>query len=207
MKFGVAVFAAVLCVAMGPEVAAAVSAPAALNAFSKTSTDIGATNSHVIISANGNGAPRVEYVNVTSDKAGALLLFYTTSPGVVLNLATNASQAVLWLVGTSYAANDIVVLRHLSTDVYERLVVSASTSTNVTATASVVGATVAGDILYKVTAGPAIAVGAATVAVSTASGAVYNGKEGLPLYAEVDGTSASQINLISGIYSLYRQSR
>lgn len=164
--------------------------------FSLTSTDIGATNSHVIVSANGPGSAQVDYVSVTSDKAASQLLFYTASTGIPVTLATNASQAVVYVAGTgNFAANDKVVLRHVASDTYERLVVSAVAATTTTFTANPTAATVAGDIVYKMTAGPAIPVGNATVTISVP---FYYGQASKPIYAEVDGTAASQINLISG---------
>jgi hypothetical protein len=200
-------FVAAVAVSLAPSAQAAVSAPNAVTSFSQTSTDIGVTNSWAIISANGVGTPRVEYVSVTSDKAGSQLLFYTPSAGVQLTLATNASQAVVWAVGTSFTANDKVVLRHVTTDTYERLVVSSSTSTNVTFTGNLGTAVVAGDLIYKMTTGAAIPVGNATVSIVSTGGAFYNGNEGLPIYVEIDGTAASQINLISGSYDNFRSRR
>lgn len=168
--------------------------------FSQTSTDIGATNSHVIISANGPGSAQVDYVSVTSDKAGSLLLFYTASTGIPITLATNASQAVVYAAGTgNFAANDKVVLRHVATDTYDRLVVSAVAAGTTTFTGNPSAATVAGDIVYKMTAGPALPVGAATLTIAVP---FYYGQASKPIYAEVDGTSASQINLISGKFAI-----
>jgi hypothetical protein len=170
--------------------------------FSQTSTDIGATNSHVIISANGPGSAQVDYVSVTSDKAGSQLLFYTASTGIPITLATNASQAVVYAVGTgNFSANDKVVLRHVATDTYERLVVSSVAATTVTFTANPTAATVAGDIIYKMTAGAYVPVGAATKEII---GTSYIGQLSKPIYVEIDGTSASQINLISGVFAIRR---
>lgn len=166
-----------------------------VRAFNMTSTDIGATNSHAIISAFGKGQAEIDYLSVTSDKAGSLLTFYTAGDGVLVVTATNATQAVIYAPGTAnFTAGDIVVLRHKAADTYQRLVVSSTATASVTMTGNAT-ATVAGDVLYKLTAGPAIPVGAATVTIAVPC---YRGQENKPTYLEIDGTSASQINLISG---------
>jgi hypothetical protein len=171
--------------------------------FALTSLDIGATNSHAIIPANGEKVAQVDYVNVTSDKAASKLLYYKTSDPIIVTLGTNASQAVIYAPGTgNLAANDIIVLRHVASETYERLVVSAVAATTVTATANPTAATVAGDLIYKVSTsatftGAFVPVGNATVSVS---GASFFGQQNKPTYVEVDGTAASQINIIAGRY-------
>lgn len=153
----------------------------------------------------GDGHPSVTYVNATSDKAGSVLQFYkATSGSHTLAIATNASQAVVWVPdGTKYSANDVVVLRHkLSTgDIYERLVVSSATSTNLTMTGNLSTAVLVGDQLWKMTKYGTIPVGAATkeVASSVAYG-LYNAPGGRPVLLDLDGTSACKINLITGRY-------
>jgi hypothetical protein len=200
--------AAALCLA--PAVSAAPSTPTSKTSFALTSTDIAGTNSHAIISANGLGTPRVEYLSASSDATAGAVQFYRSAESVPVTLATNASQAVVWCVGTTFAANDIVVLRHVAADTYERLVVSASTSTNVTFTGNISAAVVAGDLIYEQSSSGAgaIPVGVATKEiVAGGNGAIFNGIEGRPLYLEIGGGTNCQINLVSGSYDNFRWRR
>jgi hypothetical protein len=171
--------------------------------FAATGTAIAGTNSHVIISGRGAGIAEIDHLSVTSDKATSYALFYTAGSGLTATLGTNASQAVHYFPGTgNFAANDKVVLWHAASDTFERLVVSAVAATTVTFTANPTAASVAGDVLYKMTAGAMIPVGAATLTVAAPC---YRGQKGLPIYLEVDGTSACKINAVSGRYRTYAQ--
>lgn len=179
----------------------ALAQPATLPTFALTSTDIGATNSYAIIGANHAGVAEIDYLNATSDKASQVL-FYTAGTGILAQYATNASQATHYFAGTgNFAANDKVILRHVSTDTYERLVVSSVAAGTVTFTANPSAATAKGDVLYKMTAGAYIPVATTTISVV---GTSYRGQEGKPVYMEIEGTSACQINSIVGKFVSYR---
>lgn len=183
--------------------AAAFTAPLqAADTFGGTGTDIGTTNCYYVASALGNGVPRVQYFNITSDKSGSVITIFTPSAEKTASLATNASQAVVYLdnSATTFAAGDCVVFRRIVDDSYQRLTVSSATTTNVTMVQNL-GATVAiGDIFYRMTSRGTIAVGAATKELNAASGALINGLSGKPLLVDIDGTSACQVNVISGVY-------
>lgn len=157
------------------------------------------TLSYYITSAMGDGTPRVQYVNVTSDKAASVLKFYDAGTPIMMT-AGQSSTTNFTCVGTSFASNDVVVLRDVSADTYERVVVYGSTATNVTTQAAITGTYVAGDLAYEMTANGQFAVAAATVEKNAVGGAIYNGTEGEPTLIEVDGTSACKINAIAGIY-------
>ncbi len=169
--------------------------------FSLTSTDIGTTNSYAIIGANHFGVAEIDYLNATSDKASQVL-FYTANAGITATAGTNNTQATHYFAGTgNFAANDRVVLRHVATDTYERLVISSVAAGNVTFTANPAAATLTGDILYKMTPSAYIPVATTTVSVA---GTCYRGQEGKPIYMEIEGTSACQINSIVGKFVAYR---
>lgn len=168
--------------------------------FANTGTAIAATNSHFIVTANGVGPGVATYVSATSDKAGSILQFWKVSTASPVTIATNASQAILYVdSGTSFTAGSTVVLRHATADTYERLVVSSSTSTNITFTTSLVSAAAVGDTAYLMATAGTIPVGAATKEI-TAVGGFYHIPAGLPMLVELDGTSACKINLISGYF-------
>ena len=167
--------------------------------FADVGTAIGTTNSHYVITANGRGRPVVSYISATSDKAGSFVEFWKASSGAqTIVTATNASQAVVWVPdGSKFAANDTVVIRHITADSYERKVVSSQTSTNITLGSNLGTAIIAGDVIYKMTQSGKIPVGAATKEVTTTLGA-YHAPAGLPVLVQLDGTSACTINLVTG---------
>src|SRR4051812_14463534 len=93
---------------------------------------IGTTVASAIISAKGAGAPRVQYISATADNATNKLVFYTSGAGIVVTNAAAASQAVIGLSGSAnFTANDVIVTRSVANDTYQRLVVSATTTTNI----------------------------------------------------------------------------
>lgn len=160
----------------------------------------GTTLSSYAIPADGNGTPRVQYINGTSDKSTSKFTFYTPGFSSLVTLATNASQAIVYAAGSLFSASDIVLLRHVSSASYERLVVSSTTSTNITFSSNLASAVVAGDILYKMTSKGTIPVGATTKEINAGSGGVFNGLYSKPILVDLDGTSAVTINVASGIY-------
>ncbi len=171
--------------------------------FGGTSTDIGVTNSYFVITANGAGKPRVDYLNFTTDKTNTVVTFWDPSTTSVTISATGSSgQAVVTAVGTAFTAGDRCVLRHLTADTYQSLTVSAATSTNITFVQNLGAAVASGDIVYKMTASstiPCTAAGGDTTASVSGTG-IYYGRAGLPTLVEIYGTAASQINAISGIF-------
>jgi len=172
---------------------------APLKAFS-TGNQIGTTLASAIISANGIGIPRVQYISATADNATNKLIIYAPATGVLVTGAAAISQAVIPCVGTSFSANDIFVARHVATDVYQRLIVSASTATNVTATANLTTALAAGDLIYKETITGLIPVGSATKEVLANSGSCWNGTWGSPTLIDLTGAAACTLGTVSGIY-------
>jgi hypothetical protein len=172
-----------------------------LTAFGTAGTDIGNTLNYAVISAHGQNqaAPLVKFVSVTSDKTAAVLTFYTVG-APVQSISGNTSISNLVVASTNgFLENDIVVIRHIASDTYERRVVHAvSSSTNLTIKSPLTAATVAGDLVYKATAAGTIPVGNATVTLSGAG--IWAGQRGRPLLLEVDGTSACHINAVGGIY-------
>ena len=163
--------------------------------WSKTSTDIGATNSHAIVTANGAGAPQVRFLNATSDKAGSFVIFYLPTATTAITTASAGGSTNFTCVGSSFAADDIIVLRRVPGDTYERLLCGTAGATNITTTSTNVTAMAVGDLIYKMTPGSKVAIGNATV---TVTGNCLTGNRGQPILAEIDGTSACQINAISG---------
>lgn len=186
---------------VGMAVMALASLKAEAATFAGTGTDIGATNCYFIASANYPGVPRINYLNATSDKAASVVTFWTPGAPVKITATGASGQAVVTAVGTgNFAANDRVVVRHLTADTYQMMTVSSVTSTNVTMVQNLDAAVASGDLIYKMTANGTIAVGNATKEINAAGGGIYNGREGRPLLLDLDGTAACQINVASGVY-------
>lgn len=183
---------------------ACIAAPLQMEAqttYPKTFAGVGTgatTLSYFIAPASGQGIPRLQYINATSDKAGSVIQFYTAAAGT--RITTASTGTTITAVGTSYASNDVIIVRFRATDTYQRLVVSASTATNITTTAALQATAAVGDTVYEVTAAGSIPVGAATKELNAGAGAIFNGQEGYPLLFEIDGTSACKINAASGIF-------
>lgn len=169
--------------------------------FAGTGTAIGSTNSHYIVPANGVGAPLITSWDVTGD-TGSTLRFFTPSANTILTAATAVSPGTnLTCVGTGFSANDTVVLWHKITDTYERLVVSTASATNVTTTAAIAAAAVAGDILFKMAlAGSATGVTNTAGVQRSSAGGLFAADVNKPILVQFTGTSAASINSVAGTY-------
>jgi hypothetical protein len=169
------------------------------NTFSGNGTGT-TTLSYYIPSMRYAGQPAFEFASVTSDKASSVLKFYSAAAPVAVTLATNASQVVLYCVPVGITNANVVVVRNLTADTYQRLVVSSATSTSLTFTANLANASVVGDLVYLETAAGTIPIGTNTVTLGPSSWGFWFGQKNRPALVEVDGTSACAINSISGRY-------
>lgn len=160
----------------------------------------GTTLSYYVVSAAGNGVPRVQYINATSDKSTSVLKFYTPSVTRLITATGASGQAVITADSTGFAVSDVCVVRHVATDTYERLVISATNSTTITFTANLAASVAAGDYVNKMAAKGTIPVGATTKEINAAHGGVFNGASGKSVLIDLDGTSACSINVAAGVY-------
>jgi hypothetical protein len=170
---------------------------------SGTSTDIGATNTYFIARADLAGQPVVSYFSATSDKAASTIKGYSTAAGIPVTATAASGQAVVTHASgaSAFAANDIVIVRSVANNTYQRVVVASDTSTSVTFNENLNFTLAAGDQLYIATVNAQIPVAAATVSVISET---FAGTEGRPLLIDLDGTSASQINAITVEYKSTR---
>lgn len=168
--------------------------------FAGGGTDVGTTLCYAVVSANGKnqGAPVVTYLNATSDKAASVVQFYSIATNTTANyVSTTTSLPVQYTNG--FASGDIIVIRHLSKDTYERRILTTFTgATNLTVTVAPTVALAVGDQVYKATATGSIPCGATTL--SLLGTGIYAGQNGKPLLLEVDSTSAGQINAVAAKY-------
>jgi len=170
---------------------------------SGTSTDIGATNTYYIAPAGRAGQPVVLYFSATSDKAASTIKGYTAAAGIPVTATAASDQTVVTHASgaSAFAANNIVIVRSVANNTYQRCVVASDTATSVTFNENLNFALAAGDQLYIATVNAQIPVAAATVSVISET---FVGSEGRPLLIDLDGTSASQINTITVEYKAAR---
>lgn len=171
------------------------------NYFSELGTDVSTNLCYSIVKPIGD-IGRIEYINITSDLSSSAITF---KDGTFKSLVTSYDDGSPTVIGTasglSYNTNDVIVIYSPSSGNTERLVIATRTSSNITTTTSVSFEPVEGDVLYIMTANGSIPVGAATKEINATGSAVYNGQKDYPILVEVNGTSACQVNLISGVFS------
>lgn len=170
---------------------------------SGTSTDIGVTNTYYIARADLAGQPVVSYFSATSDKATSAIRGYSTAAPIPVTATAASGQAVVTHASgaSAFAGNDIVIVRSVANNTYQRCVVASDTATSVTFNENLNFALAAGDQLYIATVSASIPVAAATVSVLDDT---FVGTEGRPLLIDLDGTSASQINTVTVEYKSTR---
>lgn len=169
-------------------------------AYATGGTDVGNTLCYSVISAHAanGGAPVVTFLSATSDLSSSKVQFYTCGAPITVTGANSTTTIPAVTNGvTGWTANAVVVIQHLSTDTYERRIISSVTTTNVVMTAAPTVATAAGDRMWVASTAGSIPVGNATV---TVTGDCYAGQPQKPLLLEVDGTSACQINAVAAKY-------
>jgi hypothetical protein len=178
--------------------------PQGYNAFAGTGTAQGTTNSYYIVgnyTVAGTSTPIVRYLNASSDAAAGKIQFYTVTNQVTINNPTNSGATNLVCSSTNgFAAGDIVVIKHVLLDTYERLPLFLVQNTNQLVVKYPPATTCSvGDLLWRANPTGAIPIGAATNSVPTGAGLfLYAGQYGKPLLIEVGGTSTATLNAVSG---------
>jgi hypothetical protein len=126
---------------------------------------------------------------------------------------TNAgatSTNTLWCDTTGLASNDVVVLRSINNNWYQRLFVTNWTASNIYIHPVTAFAVSPGDLIYKETPGVAMNLSGATnysfQATGVAGVAPINiyGRVNQPLLVDFSYSNAATIKLISGTYIPYR---
>ncbi len=175
------------------------------NGFSVSTTNADVNPSYAVVSARSanNGTPAVYSVNVNSDLASAVLKSYKCTADTVARYATNATVTLSVTQTNGFSSGDIIVIRHLLTDNYERRILTTMTaSTNLIVTVAPLEAVVPGDLIYNMkTANAAfIKIGATTNSFNGGGGPLLVGQKGFPLLLEVTSTTLGALNAACGIY-------
>lgn len=174
----------------------------ALFVFAGTGTAISTTNAHYIVPI-GIGDPVVQYLDATGDTSPSVLTFRTASAPTVLSAATAASPGTnLTCVGSAYAANNVIVLQHVSAGTFERLVVSTASATNITTTAAITSAASAGDVVWLMTTAATASGVTNTAGIQRGGNGQYlfSANRGKPILVNLTGTNTPTLNTVSGFF-------
>jgi len=156
---------------------------------------------HCVIPPSGGQKVLVTYLNATSDKAASKAKFFSGSTAIRPTATATAGELVLTLTSTTdISGGDILVVHDVSAGIGKRVVVSSVNGAEVTLTAAIGCAVALNDAVYEVTEQAAIPVGNATKELLASPGMIYAGPAGGPVVIYLDGTAASTVNAVSGIY-------
>lgn len=159
----------------------------------------------VIISAKGNpqrpgvslssGQPVVHWLSVTSDLSSAAVKFYSVAAPVKVTVASGGGTNVLGLSSTDAASftttNQVLIIRHVAADTYERVVNLTPTGNTVKFTPATASAVAANDLIYVASAvGAGLFVGPTTKEFNV-DGGIFAGDAGRPLMIEITGTNCA----------------
>ena len=171
------------------------------------------TNVHfAIVTANGVGVPRVQYVNFNSDKSTANLKFYNVTNYVIVtnvgasvgtNVFLTTVPAAIYFTNTT-----ILIYQHITNDFYERLTWSNSDAVSITVSTTSAQGPGLGDRIYQVGvggqipfAGTAVGTVGSNTFINANAGALWNGKAGVPLLIEIDNNTNGALNAVSGVFT------
>jgi hypothetical protein len=166
-----------------------------------------------VAAASPFGIPRIDQILATSDLIpsveGFLQFYYCTNVNTLTNAGASGTNA-LWCDTAGLASNDVVVLRSIANNFYQRLFVTNWTASNIYVHPLAAFAVSVGDLIYKETPGPTMNLSGATNYSFQATGVagvapinVY-GRVNQPLLVDFSYSNAANIKLISGTYLPYR---
>jgi hypothetical protein len=179
----------------------------AQDVWSGKGTAVASNVNYYVASAKYRPA-RIEYLDATSTSATIPITFYSAGSSITVTQASAAGATNIWVTSpTSVTAGDVIVIRSIANDTYQRAKVVATNATvgiiitNDFTSATLNFALVSGDAIYKMTAGGTKVVGAANLNVSAPGGGIWNAEEGKPLLVDMaNAVGTNTINIISGVY-------
>lgn len=164
-----------------------------------TKTATHATLASVIFPGTDGANTLLAAYNVTSDKAGALLLA-KMSNGVVtaVDVVSAITQKVLSVAATTgFTSGDIIVIQRANDTTERHVVDSVQAGVSLTLIANLAAACAVGDKVYEVTTQASVAVGAATVSATATGPWGLAGTAAGPVLFDCDGTAAVTLNYIT----------
>jgi hypothetical protein len=179
---------------------------AVYSAYSVGSTNAG-TLAWAVIGNNSlnGGIPVLTSINATSDKAGSKLQFYRVLKSVQATY-TNSTTQIMVQTTNGFLASDVIVIKHLQNDSYEKRILASGGSfstgaTNLVVTVAPGEAVLPGDMIYRCAtanagyiAMPTNATAVGGFSLSLQGNYIYAGQRGLPLLMELDATTTGNIN-------------
>lgn len=200
--FIAALVSAIAVLVQTPAIASVLENPNGYNAFGGTGIAQGTTNSFFVAGnyTLNTGTPVVRYLNVSSDLATSKVQFYVVSNKVTITGVVSGTTNVTVTSTNGFTINDVVLIKHSTSDTYERLKLFNVANTNqLTVQYAMIQTPAAGDTLWLAKPAGSIAIGATTNSIPTGAGTfIYAGQYGTPLLMEVNGTSTATINAVSG---------
>lgn len=188
-----------------------VTAARAQDYFSLTGAAQGATNSYVIVPQK-MGFPCVFVLDATvkwidNTNGVSLVSYISGAPQNITRAGTTGTNTLYVAATNGWAVGDVLILSRNKDTVFERHTVSALTSTNLTISGTTAGLTVAGDHIWRQTAGAKInhadvavshAITPAVLRVINGGQPILNGAADRPFLVEMQGTQTNTLNTVSG---------
>lgn len=179
--------------------------------FSLTGTAQGATNSYSIVPKN-TGIPCVFFLDASilhlDNTNGVPLVSYVSAAEQLLTRAgTTGTNTLYYAASNGWAVGDVLILSRAKESAFERHTVSTVSSTNLTITGTTAGPTVAGDKIYRQTAGARLvhmdalsvhALGPGSLRIPMGGQPIFSGQAGRPMLVEMQGTRTNTLNTVSG---------
>ena len=178
--------------------------------FAAGSTAVSTNVAYAAIPAIGVGSIRT--ILAKSDSSAGTITFYraTTPAAVVTNaLAAGYSNILCQLAGTAWAQNDVLLLRSMANNTFQRVLLSSTNGSGILITNALTAATTSfalspGDQVYKMSSVGSILVGAGVVNWAQ-NGPLWHTQEAQPGLVELSATGSTTNNniLVTG-YSEFR---
>lgn len=192
----------------------AVIGAAALSAqeyFTSTGTAQGATNSYVIIPKR-TGIACVFFVDATiynTDVTNSVpLVWYAADPPRTITRAGINGTNTIYLSATNgLVIGDVLVVGRNKDTTFERHTLLSLTSSNITITGTLGGATVAGDTVYRMAVGGRVryqdtvmtsGLIPRSLRIGPANQHIFSGLDGRPSLIEMQGTLTNVLNTVAG---------
>lgn len=179
-------------------------------AFSVGATVVTTNLAYVVTPARG-GVAHVQFLSTKSASASGALTFYTASAPIVITNALAAGLSNILATGVvgTLAANDVIVIRNVANDTYQRCLVHLTNSSGILITNPVAAVTTSfalskGDQIFKMTSAGAFTVGSTlTTWGITGQGGIWNSQANKPALIDIadSGATANSSLIVSGILS------
>lgn len=177
----------------------------AQSAFGVLSTAVSTNTYYCVVPPSG--ATCANLISASCDNGTGVLTFYSgPSAGIQITNAAGATASNILVESTSTLVNnDVVIIRKVATDQYLKAIVQVTNSnaggfiiTNTATAASLPWAVSAGDMVYKMTAGPAFKVANTVLTLSSPAVLVQRGEVPALVELAVSGSTTNNGVVVAG---------